>query len=141
MAGGDHRHAVGQELRLVHVVGREQHGLPQLGQALHHLPGLPAGRGIEAGGRLVEEEQLGVADEGHPDVEAPLLAAREGRDAGVAFRPEADEVDDLPRRPGVGVEARVHGERLGDGQVPVDPGRLQHDADARLQGGASRPGS
>ena len=59
-------------------MGGEQHRLAQLGQALYHLPGLPAGRGVEAGRRLVQEEQLGVADEGHADVEAPLLAARTG---------------------------------------------------------------
>ena len=74
-AGGDHCHPVGQELCLVHVVGSEQDGFAQLGQALHDLPGLAARRGVEAGRRLVKEEQLGIADQRHPDVEAPLLAA------------------------------------------------------------------
>ena len=32
------------------------------------------------------------------------------------------------------VVGRVHGERLRHGQVPVYPGRLQHDADVWLQG-------
>ena len=105
----------------------------QLGQALHDLPGLPARRGVEPGGGLVQEEQFRVADEGHPDVEAPLLAPGERRDAGVLLRAQADELDHLFGRPRVRVVAGVHGEDLGDGQVTVDPRGLQHDTDVRLQ--------
>jgi hypothetical protein len=41
------------------------------------LPGGPAGGGVESGGRLVQEDELGVADEGKGEVEPPPLAARE----------------------------------------------------------------
>ena len=64
-AGGDDGYAVGQELRLVHVVRGEQHRLAQFGQVFHDLPGLAPGRGVEAGRGLVQEKQLRVADEGN----------------------------------------------------------------------------
>jgi hypothetical protein len=39
------------------------------------LPRLAAGGGVEAGRRLVEEDELGVADEREREVEPALLAA------------------------------------------------------------------
>ena len=70
-------HPVGQRLHLVHVVGGQQHGGAGSGQEADEIPGLAASRRVEAGGRLVEEEQIGVADDAQADVEAALLAARE----------------------------------------------------------------
>jgi hypothetical protein len=58
-------------------VRREEYRLAQLAQRGDQPPCLAARGGIEAGGRLVEEEQLGVADERQRDIEAALLAARE----------------------------------------------------------------
>ena len=82
-------------------MGGEEDRLAEVAQAGDHLPGLAPRRGVEAGGRLVEEEQLGVADQGHADVEAALLAAGEacwrarrpcppGRPARSPRRPGAD---------------------------------------------------
>ena len=87
---------VGERLRLVHVVGGEEDGLAELAQAADHLPRLAPGRGVEAGRRLVEEEQLGIADQRQRDVEAALLAAGELEpSASSAFSVEADELDRL----------------------------------------------
>ena len=78
----DHdRDAVGQRLRLVHEVGGEEDGLAERAEVLDRRPGLAAGGRVEAGGRLVEEEQVGVADEREREVEAAPLAAREQLDA------------------------------------------------------------
>ena len=77
LAAGDDRDPVGEALRLVHVVGGEEDGLAEVAQAGDHLPGLAPRRGVEAGRRLVEEEQLGVADQRQADVEPALLAAGE----------------------------------------------------------------
>ena len=44
-----------------------------------------APRGVQAGRRLVEKEQLGVADDAEPDVQAALLAAGEPLDPLVGF--------------------------------------------------------
>jgi hypothetical protein len=57
---------------------------------------------IEAGRRLVQEDELRVADEGQREVEPAQLAAREGADAGVALLGEADELDHLARGAGGG---------------------------------------
>ena len=81
-AGGDDRDAVGEPLRLVHVVRGQEDALAQSLEVRDHVPGLAAGRGVEPGRRLVEEEQLGVADQGHPDVEPAQLAAGEGAPRG-----------------------------------------------------------
>ena len=96
--GRDDRDAVGEHLRLVHVVGGEEDRLAELAQAGDHLPGLAARRGVEAGGRLVEEEQLGVADQRQRHVEAALLAARERRGPGVRLLGEADQARSSRRR-------------------------------------------
>ncbi len=66
---------VGEALRLVHVVGGQEDGLAEVAQSGDHAPRLAARRRVEAGRRLVEEEQVRVADQRHADVEPPLLAA------------------------------------------------------------------
>ena len=93
----DDRHAIRQPLRLVHVMRGEEDRLARALQVRDHLPGLAARRGVEAGRRLVEEEQLGVADQGDADVEAPLLAAGELGGAVVGLSAEADQARSSPR--------------------------------------------
>ena len=78
LATADHRDTVGQVLGLLHVVGREHDRGAAVGQRPHHVPRIPAGAGVEARRRLVEEQQLGRSDEPETDVEPPLLATREG---------------------------------------------------------------
>ena len=82
-AQGDHlaviddRHPVAQPLGLVHVVRRQQDG-PALGaEAADDVPELPARLRVEAGRRLVEEQQLRVADQGAGHRQPLLLAAGE----------------------------------------------------------------
>src|SRR5690606_41030458 len=70
--------AVGQFLRLVQVVrGEQDGGVLQVGQAVHQVVEVPAGLGVEPGGRLVEEEQFGTADDADRDVESAALAPGE----------------------------------------------------------------
>src|SRR3954452_16776780 len=71
----DDRHAVGERLGLVEVVRRQEHGLAEVAQRADGVPGRPAGRRVEPGRRLVEEHQLGVADERQAEVEPAHLAA------------------------------------------------------------------
>ena len=54
--------------------------LLEVGQAVDEVVELAPRVRVEAGGRLVEEEQLGPADDAHRHVEPPPLAARQGRD-------------------------------------------------------------
>ena len=52
--------------------------VPSRDELAQQVPEVVAATRVEAGGRLVEEEHLGVADEARREVEAPAHAAREG---------------------------------------------------------------
>ena len=88
---------------------------------------------VEAGGRLVEEEQVGVADEGEGEVEAAPLAAREQLDASALLAGQAHELDELADRAAARVVAPVHGQDLRHRQLGLGGGLLQDDADALAQ--------
>src|SRR4051812_34451942 len=129
----DDRHAVGERLGLVEVVRRQQDRLAEVAERADGLPGGAAGRGVEAGRRLVEEHQLGVADEREPEVEPPLLAARQGAGPRVLLALQPDEGDDLVDVARRGVHAGEVRQRLAHADVRVDAGLLQDDADALAQ--------
>ena len=95
LAAGDDRDPVGEALGLVHVMGGEEDRLAEVAEAGDQVPRLAPRLGVEAGGRLVEEEQLGVPDQRHPDVEAALLAAGEPAGAGVGLLDQPDQLDRL----------------------------------------------
>ena len=107
--------------------------MPAGSQPADQLPGLATARRVEAGGRLVEEEELGVADDPEPDVEPALLAAREPLDPLVALLGQPDQLDDLVDRPRVGVVAGVARQDLAHRVVRLDRQLLEDDADARPQ--------
>ena len=84
---------VAEVRRLVHVVGGEEHRAAAAPEVVDDLPDLEARLRVEAGGGLVEEEQLGVADEGAGERQPLLLAAGELLDAGVALLFELHDAD------------------------------------------------
>ena len=129
----DHRDLVGQVLRLVHVVGGQQHRLAQRRQVLDHLPGLMPGRRVESSRRFVQEQQVRVPGQGDRDVQPPLLAAGQLQYPAIALGRQAHEVDHLIHRARMRIKPRVHRDRLYHGQVTVHPGRLQDDPDLALQ--------
>ena len=134
LARDDHGDAVGELLRLVEVVRRQQHRLPEPAQRAHELPGVAARGGVEAGRRLVEEDELRVADERDPEVEPPLLPARERLHLRVALLVEADEVDHLVDVARVLVVAGEHPVDLAHRQHRPELRFLQHDADPLAEG-------
>ena len=71
-------HAVGQLCRLLQVVGGEQDGHAALPQFPERGPDDLADLGIEAGGRLVEEEDLRIGEQRPRDQEPPFHPAGEG---------------------------------------------------------------
>ncbi len=79
-AEGDHATVVddgdtiAEALRLFHVMRGQEDGAAGLLELEDEIPELPSRLGIEAGGRLVEKQQLGMADQrgGHRQ---PLLLA------------------------------------------------------------------
>src|SRR5436190_4910149 len=128
VAALDDRHAVGQVLRLVEVVRGQQDGLAQVAQRADRRPRVAARGGVEPRRRLVEEDQLGVADERQAEVQPPQLAARQFARPHVLLALQPDQRDDL-----VGISRRrVHPrevrERLAHADVVVDARLLQDDA-------------
>src|SRR5688572_21742171 len=58
MPAVDDRDAVAQHFGFIHVVGRQHHGAAVRAKSLQHAPQLPARLRIEAGGRLVQEQEI-----------------------------------------------------------------------------------
>ena len=79
--------------RLVHHVTAHEQRDASLGQAPEQLPEVGPEHRIEADGRLVEDEQLGLAEERHTEGDAAALASAQGPDEpprlfGAAITPE-----------------------------------------------------
>jgi hypothetical protein len=110
-------------------VGGEQDRLALVAQATDQLPGPPAGLGVEAGGRLVEVDQLRVADHAEGEIEPAALAARERDDSGVELVGQAGERDHLVGRPPARVGGSVEVDRLADREVGLDAALLEDDPD------------
>ena len=64
-------------LGLVHVVGRDQHGEPVGGERVDLVPELAPRLGIDAGGRLVEQQQLRARQRAGAERQPLLPAARQ----------------------------------------------------------------
>ena len=104
--------------------------MPELAQAGDHVPGVAAGVRVEPGGRLVQEQQFGVADQGQRQVQPAQLAPGQGPRPRPALAGQAHLLDSLRHVPRPGVEARVQGnDHLPHRQFGVDAARLQHDPD------------
>ena len=126
-AVAEHRDAIGELLRLVEVVRREQDRRAERPERADQLPrGAARGR-VEARGRLVEEDELRVPDERDAEVETTLLPSRERLDAGVPLLAEADELDHLVDVARVGEVAGEEAVRLADGQERAQLRLLQDD--------------
>src|ERR671910_531343 len=120
---------VGEVLGLVEVVRGEQDRRALGSQGADEVPEVAPGLGVEAGGGLVEEEQLGATDDAECHVEAPSLAAAQPDDAGVGLVVESHRGEHLADGTGVRVGLRGAGERLAWREQVEAAGRLQHDAD------------
>ena len=134
LAGAHDRDAVGEVLRLVHVMGGQEDRLAELAQRADRRPRLAARRGVKAGGRLVEEDQVGIADERESEIEPPALTAGELLGAHVALL-GCSSTSSMTSSTGAAarVVAAVHLDQLGDRQIPLDAALLQHDPDPLAQ--------
>jgi hypothetical protein len=124
--------AVAELLRLFQVVGREEDGhppsRPQAGDVVEELE---ADARVQADGRLVEEQHLGIRDQRPGDLEAAALAPAVGVDRTVDERAELERVDDLVDAPYCGgrlqaPEAGVHGQVAATRERAVDHRVLEH---------------
>ena len=126
---GEDGDPVREVLGFVHEVGGQEDGLAELAQPGDYLPGRPAGRGVEPGRRLVEEDDVGVADQRQCDIESPTLAARELAGAGVCLVGQPDQGDGVVDPAWRPVVAGVELEALPHGQAGLGLRFLQNDAD------------
>ena len=139
LAGRDHRHPVGQRLRLVHVVRGEQDRGARRAQAADQLPGVPARARVEPGRRLVQEQQVRATDQAQREIQPPLLPAGQAAHLLPGLPGQPDQADHLADRPRRRVVTGVAGDGLPDGQVRLDRDVLQHQPDVLAQRPAGRP--
>src|SRR3990170_1488614 len=126
-----HAHAIAQSLGLLHVVGREHHGLPRLPELRDDVPQAAARLRVEARRRLVEEHDLRVVDKGEGDRESLLLTARQLLRPFVRLLLEVHELHQAVGGHAGRVHRGEHLEGLSHGQPLEQGGRLELHADQR----------
>src|SRR3990172_2138798 len=134
------RDAVAKGLGLLHVVGCEDHSLALIADVLDEVPQVVPGLRVEPGGGLVEEDDVGVVNQGDSDGEALLLAAGEGLDERTALLIEGESRQEPLERRTVAEQCGERAQRLLDGQLRPERLRLELHADAVLDGGALADG-
>ena len=92
---------VAQGLGLLHVVGGQDHRLTALADVTHDVPHGQARLRVEGGGQLVEEEQLGIMNQGQGDEDTLALPTGEPGDVGLLLGGDAEALQQ--RAPGHGV--------------------------------------
>src|SRR5579875_327892 len=129
-AVGDDHEPVGDRLDLVEQVGGEQHGAPTAGEVTQQSAHPAHPLGIQAVGRLVEDQQLRVAEQGVGDPQPLAHAERVLADA-LARRGlvEPDELQHLVHaRVGNAEQLRGAGEGLPAAAAAVGGGGVDQDA-------------
>jgi hypothetical protein len=121
-AVAEHDEVVGGLLHLAHQVAGDQHGAALVGEVAQQLPHPPDALGVQAVHRLVQHEDVGVAEQRPRDAEALSHAEGEAAHAVVGDALDADELDDLVHpRPGQAVALR-EGEQVRVRRPPRMPG-------------------
>src|SRR6266508_4660142 len=131
---GDHEAQAVALLRFLEVVRGDQDGRAPVRELVDHGPESPAGDGIDARGRLVEEENTRLVHHRRPEGHALLPAAGQAAGDLAAAVLEAGEGEDpsLPLFAALGRHAVDAGEEvqvLDDGEVVVQGELLGHVAD------------
>ena len=135
----------GQLVGLVEVLGGEQHVGARRHQVADDVPQLVAAAGVEAGGGLVEQEQLGGADQAGAEVELAAHAAGVGAHQPVGGVGEAQPLEhDLGAGlglPGSWPNRRPTSSRFSRPvMAALDRGRLAGQADRPADLGRLAPG-
>ena len=130
-AACDDRNAVGQVFGLLHVMRRQEHRHAGRSQPRNHLPGGPPRRRVEAGRRLIEEEQLRIADDAAGHSHPLPLAAGELFDMGSGLFLERHAADRFGRFEPVVVETAE--------EIKIAPKTLLRDQSGILVAVSSTP--
>ena len=126
-------------LGLVEVGRRQQQGEPLALEAGEEPPEVAARDGVDAGGGLVEDEQLRRVDEGAGERQLLLHAAREPLGQAVAEGRHPHHLEELVAAGAVAahvVDLGEEGDVLVHGEVAVEREALREVADARGERGA-----
>jgi hypothetical protein len=115
-------------------VGREQDRAARALEFFDQLPQLTPGLRIEPGGGLIQEQEIGIADERAGQREPLLLAARERADARPPLLLQLNELDHVLRRGAFLEEAAEQTHRLLDGELVGKLRFLELDSEPLLQG-------
>ena len=142
----DDHEPIAELLGLVHVVGGEEQRGALLLEAEQPVPEDVAGLRVEAGGRLVEEQDARIVDQRPGDREAALHAAGERVDLRLALLLELREREELVGAlrddpAGQAEVAAVDEEVLAHAQLGVEVVGLRHDAELRPDLGPVASGS
>jgi len=118
----DDRDAVTQGRGFLEVVCRQQHGVPVTLHLKNGVVQIPSGGWVEARGRLVERDELGVVDEGEREGQALALPARQRAEGGVGLLAQAESPEQ-----GVRIDRAAPIERREEMQrfACRDPGTLE----------------
>ena len=107
----------------------DQHGPPLGGQVAHEVAQPGDALGVEAVGRLVEDEHLGVADQRGGQLEALAHAQGEPTHLALGVTGQADQVEDLVGPLIVEAAGPSRHAQVGAGAPGrVEAGRLEHGA-------------
>ena len=133
-AAVDDPDVVGELVGLLQVLGGEEDGRALVVQRPHLLPDRLAADRVEAGGRLVEEEDAGLVDQRRGEVEAALHPARVAADPAVGRRGQVDPLEQIVGAPlallgGDALQGRLQADQLAAGHQRVERRFLQGDAD------------
>ena len=137
----DDHHAVAEGVCFLEVVRREEDGDAAVAQGAHVLPEVCAVLRVKAGGRLVEEQHLGLMDDPERHVQPASLPTRVRLDLTVGEAREVEQVEQLLRR--ARRRRRVR-DRTGDLGASGSRGRSRGyrrrraDSRSRFPGGPSR---
>ncbi len=123
-------------LGLVHIVGGDEHGDAFGGQPVDLLPELSPRLGIDAGGRLVEQEQLrltaGCRRRAQAAASSPRRACRQAGRRAVESPSRATASFAAPPWIGDAVHAGHELQILADGEILIEAEALGHVADVAL---------
>ena len=126
---------VGEDVGLLEVLRRQEDGdAVVLREAADLLPERGAALDVEAGRRLVEEEDLRRVDEGEREVEPPLHPAGVAADLAVGRLREADALEQELAAPGAlgprdALQRRLQAQVLAAGEQRVERRLLERGAD------------
>ena len=138
----DDPEVVGELVGLLEVLGGEEDGHPLVAGEMGDLvPERGPALDVEAGGRLVEEEDPRAVQQREGEVEPALHPAGVAADLPVGRVREADPLDQLVAALGAlglrhAVERALQAHVLAGGQVRVERGLLEGGADRVANGGA-----